>query len=93
MNLEEYKKRNPIGTKVKAKVLSVQPYGVFIELAKGIDGLVKVPEILFEGESSFPQDYPQVGETIDSWIIWYDEEGRISLTQKPENHKKLKENR
>jgi small subunit ribosomal protein S1 len=34
-----------VGSKVKGKVVNILPYGVFVELEKGIEGLVHVSEI------------------------------------------------
>ena len=41
----EVDQKFPVGSKVKGKIVNVVPYGVFVELSRGIEGLVHVSEI------------------------------------------------
>ncbi|MFA4937219.1 MAG: S1 RNA-binding domain-containing protein [Patescibacteria group bacterium] len=89
---EKYK----VGTKVKGKVLKVNPFGLFVELDEEIHGLAHISEL-----SDKPiQDAAQVakiGEVIDFRVISLDpQEHRLglsikALTEKPKHHKEEKE--
>lgn len=91
MNFEQFKQSNPIGTKVLCTVKNVQPFGVFTEVSKDIFGLIRIPELIIQNgiKSKYPEEYHQVGDEIEAYILWYDGGEKISLTQKPENHEKL----
>lgn len=83
----------PVGTKMKAKINKVTPFGVFVELTEQINGLVHVSELFPEGsESQDPTEVFKAGEEIDAWIIAVDEkEHRIALTVREESLKKKEE--
>ncbi|XXF81158.1 S1 RNA-binding domain-containing protein [Myxococcaceae bacterium GXIMD 01537] len=53
------------GTRLQGKVVRLQPFGAFVELRPGVDGLVHV-SALSERRIAHPRDVVQVGETI--WV-------------------------
>jgi len=72
-----------VGTKVKGKVVNILPYGVFIELEKGIEGLIHVSEISWTKRINNPGEMFAVGDTVETQIISVDKESRrISLSLK-----------
>jgi len=73
----------PVGTKVKGKVVNIVPYGVFVELEKGIEGLIHVSEISWQKRNINPQDMFAVGDMVEVQILNIDQASRrISLSVK-----------
>ncbi len=73
----------PPGTKVKGKVVNIMPYGVFVEINKGIEGLLHSSEISWQKKMVNPQEIFTVGDAIEVQIINVDKDSkRISLSMK-----------
>lgn len=73
----------PTGTKTKGKVVNVMPYGVFVEIERGIEGLLHSSEITWQKKLVNPQDMFKVGDEIEVQIINVDKDSkRISLSMK-----------
>ncbi len=53
------------GTKHKGKIVRLQPFGAFIELEPGIDGLMHVSDIASPKRFHHPNEVMKVGEEID----------------------------
>jgi len=70
----------PVGTRVRGKVLSLMDYGAFVELEKGIEGLIHVSEMSWTKKVSHPSKVVQVGETVEVVVLSVDPgHRRISL--------------
>jgi small subunit ribosomal protein S1 len=73
----------PTGTKTQGKVVNVMPYGVFVEIEKGIEGLLHSSEITWQKKLVNPQEMFHVGDEIEVQIINVDKDSkRISLSMK-----------
>jgi len=73
----------PTGSKAKGKVVNVMPYGVFVEIEKGIEGLLHSSEITWQKKLVNPQEMFKVGDEIEVQIINVDKDSkRISLSMK-----------
>ncbi|MFP4472328.1 MAG: 30S ribosomal protein S1 [Candidatus Omnitrophota bacterium] len=73
----------PAGSQVKGKVVNIMPYGVFIEIEKGIEGLLHSSEISWQKKMVNPQEMFNVGDEVDVQIINVDkDQKRISLSMK-----------
>ncbi len=73
----------PTGTKVKGKIVNVMPYGVFVEIERGIEGLLHSSEITWQKKLVNPQEMFKVGDEIEVQIINVDKDSkRISLSMK-----------
>lgn len=71
----------PEGSAVTGKVVRLQPFGAFVELAPGIDGLLHVSNIVADRKINHPKDVLEVGQTIEATVLSVDEERkRIGLT-------------
>jgi small subunit ribosomal protein S1 len=69
------------GVKVKGKVSHCVPFGAFVELEPGIEGLVHISEMSFEKRITKPQEIVSEGETVSVLIKEIDlEKRRISLS-------------
>ena len=72
--------RYPIGTRVHGKVVSLTDYGAFVELEKGIEGLVHVSEMSWTKRVSHPRDVLSEGQEVDVQVLDVDPQNRrISL--------------
>ena len=70
----------PPGTKVRGKVRSVTDFGVFVELADGIDGLVHVSELSWTQKVKDPGTLYKKGDEVDALVLEFDAANeRISL--------------
>ncbi len=72
--------RYPIGTRIHGKVVSLTDYGAFVELEKGVEGLVHVSEMSWTKRVSHPRDVVTEGQEVDVQVLDVDPQNRrISL--------------
>ncbi len=72
--------RYPIGMRIHGKVVSLTDYGAFVELEKGIEGLVHVSEMSWTKRVSHPRDVLNEGQEVDVQVLDVDPQNRrISL--------------
>ncbi|MBN2378469.1 S1 RNA-binding domain-containing protein [candidate division WOR-3 bacterium] len=77
---ENIDKRYSIGSRVQGKVTSFTDYGAFVELEKGIEGLIHVSEMSWTRVVSHPAQILQIGQDIEAIVLSLDKENRrISL--------------
>ena len=70
----------PVGTKVKGKVVSLVPYGAFVELEPGVEGLVHVTELSWTKRIAKPSDVLKQDQEIEAIVLSINrEEQKISL--------------
>jgi small subunit ribosomal protein S1 len=70
----------PVGRRVQGKVVSVTDYGAFIELEKGIEGLIHVSEMSWTKRTVHPSKVVNVGDMVEVQVLGVDEGNRrISL--------------
>jgi small subunit ribosomal protein S1 len=80
---EAIEKKYPVGTKVKGKVTSVVDYGAFVELEKGIEGLIHVSEMSWTKDVKDPSSLLKVSDIVEAVVLSIDRnEQRISLGMK-----------
>ncbi|MCP4286229.1 MAG: 30S ribosomal protein S1 [Gammaproteobacteria bacterium] len=71
----------PAGTMVAGTVSRIQAFGVFVELAPGVDGLVHISEMGAGRRINHPQEIVSVGEQVNAKVLSVDiEKHRISLS-------------
>lgn len=76
-------KKYPVGTKIKGKVTSVVEYGAFVEIEKGVEGLVHVSEMSWTKDIKDPGKIIKVGDSVEAVVLSIArEERRISLGMK-----------
>ena len=70
----------PIGTKVKGKVVSLVPYGAFVQLEPGVEGLVHVTELSWTKRIAKPSDVLKQDQEIEAVVLGINrDEQKISL--------------
>ena len=76
-NIEE---RYPVGATVSGKVVNLVPYGAFIEIEEGVEGLVHVTELSWTKRITKPGEVLRIGEEIQAVVLGIQkEEQKISL--------------
>lgn len=73
---ENISQKYPVGTKVTGKVVSLTNYGAFVEIEKGVEGLVHVSEMSWTRNIRHPSEIVQLGDTVEAEVLSVDEEER-----------------
>jgi len=80
---ENIESKYPVGTKVTGKVVSMAEYGAFIEIEKGIEGLIHISEMSWTQHVKHPSQIVSMGQMVDAIILSLDKENKkISLGMK-----------
>ncbi|MEO6404320.1 MAG: 30S ribosomal protein S1 [Ferruginibacter sp.] len=66
----------PEGSKHMGTVKNITPYGVFVELATGIGGMIHISDLSWLKRFNNPNEYTKVGNEIEVIILSIDKEGR-----------------
>ncbi len=77
----------PQGSRHNGLVKNITPYGVFVELAPGIGGMIHISDLSWLKRFNHPSEYTKVGQHIDVMILGIDKDNRkLQL-----GHKQLEE--
>ncbi|HKQ37855.1 MAG TPA: S1 RNA-binding domain-containing protein, partial [Verrucomicrobiae bacterium] len=77
---EKIEERYQVSMKVKGKVVNLVPYGAFVELEPGVEGLVHVTELSWTKRIAKPSDVLKIGQEIEAVVLGINrEEQKISL--------------
>lgn len=77
---EDIERKYPIGQRVKGRVTKLLPYGAFIEIERGVEGLVHVSELSWVKRITRPSDVLDIGQEIEAVVLGISiEEQKISL--------------
>ena len=70
----------PVGSHIKGAVVNIMPYGAFVELERGVEGLVHVTEMSWTKRITKPTEVVSQGEIIEAVVLDIDKENKkISL--------------
>jgi small subunit ribosomal protein S1 len=84
---DEIEQRYPAGTRVQGKIVNLVPYGAFIEIEPGIEGLIHVSEMSWIKNISDPSEVVSKGQDVEAIVLAVQkEEGKISLGLKQTEH-------
>lgn len=70
-----------VGKVYSGKVKSIQPYGAFVELSAGTDGLLHISEIAHRRLGTVEEELKE-GDVIDVKLIGMDDRGKMKLSRK-----------
>jgi small subunit ribosomal protein S1 len=77
---ENIENKYPIGAHVKGKVVNLVPYGAFIEIEEGVEGLVHVTEMSWTKRITKPSELLRVGDDVEAVVLGIQkDEEKISL--------------
>jgi len=69
------------GTRVRGKITRLQPFGAFVELAPGVEGLVHISELGAGRRINHPKEVVEVGQEVEASVLSIDpERHRIGLS-------------
>ena len=69
-----------VGSKVKGKIVNVADYGAFLEVLRGVEGLIHVSEMSWSQHLRNPQDFLKVGDEMEAVVLTLDRtERKMSL--------------
>lgn len=75
--------RYPVGARVAGRVVSITNYGAFVELQKGVEGLVHISEMSWTRNVRHPSKLVSIGDEIEAVVLKVDpREEKISLGMK-----------
>ncbi len=77
-----------IGSKIKGLISSITDYGLFVEVAKGVEGLVHISEISWSDRVNDLHKHYKVGQEIESVVVSLDKDNRrmsLSIKQLEKN--------
>jgi small subunit ribosomal protein S1 len=77
---ENVEEKYPVGDKVRGKVVSITDYGAFVELEKGIEGLIHISEMSWTQHIRHPSKVVAIGDVVEIVVLKVDKAGeKISL--------------
>ena len=72
--------RFPIGTVIKGQVRNLTPYGAFVGLEEGIDGMIHVSDMSWTRKINHPSDVLKQGDEVEAIVLEIKKEDqRVSL--------------
>lgn len=84
---DEIEKKYPPGTRIHGKIVNLLPYGAFIEIEPGIEGLIHVSEMSWVKNVTDPSEIVKKGDEVEAIVLSVQkEEGKISLGIKQTEH-------
>ncbi len=73
----------PVGSQVEGPVTKIMPFGAFVQIADGVEGLVHVSEISADKRINHPQDVLRTGQVVKAQVLGIAPEKRqIKLSMK-----------
>jgi small subunit ribosomal protein S1 len=80
---EDVAAKYPVGSRVRGRVVSITNYGAFIELEKGVEGLVHISEMSWTRNVRHPSQLASINDEVQCVVLRVDEEEKkISLGMK-----------
>ena len=85
---DEVENKYPVGATVKGRIVNIMPYGAFVEIEEGVEGLIHVSEMSWTKRITKAGDIVSVGEEVEAVVLDIDKEGKkisLGLRQKTRN--------
>ncbi|HHH38873.1 MAG TPA: S1 RNA-binding domain-containing protein, partial [Sedimenticola sp.] len=71
----------PVGSRVRGRVTRIQPFGAFVELVPGVEGMIHISELGVEQRVGHPAEVLQEGQSVEARVLSVDpEKRRIGLS-------------
>ncbi|RKX31582.1 MAG: 30S ribosomal protein S1 [Verrucomicrobia bacterium] len=78
---EHVEERYPVGSRVKGRVVNLLPYGAFVELEDGVEGLIHVSEMSWTRRINRASEVLSVGDEVEAVVLSVNkQERKISLS-------------
>ena len=80
---KDIERKYPVGVRIRGKVVSITNYGAFVELEKGVEGLVHISEMSWTRNVKHPSKLVSIGDEIEAVVLKVDrDDEKISLGMK-----------
>ena len=80
---EQVEEKYPVGSRLKGRVVSITDYGAFVELERGVEGLIHIGEMSWTRHVKHPSKIVSIGEDVECMVLKVDKENeKISLSLK-----------
>ncbi|MBU1084152.1 MAG: 30S ribosomal protein S1, partial [Candidatus Omnitrophica bacterium] len=77
---ENINEKFPEGGVVKGTIVNIMPYGIFVELEKGIEGLIHISEFSWSKKYGHPSEKFKIGDAVEAMVLKTDQNNqRLSL--------------
>lgn len=77
---EDIEQKYPLDSVVKGRIVSITNYGVFVELEKGVEGLIHISEMSWTQHIKHPSEIYQINDEVEAKVLAIDSQDRkISL--------------
>ena len=77
---DKIEERFPVGQKVSGKVTNLMPYGAFVQIEDGVEGLIHVSELSWTKRIARPSDVLTLGQEVEAMVLGVNkDEQKISL--------------
>ena len=73
---ENVEEKYPVGMKVKGKVVNILPYGAFVEIEKGLEGLVHISELSWNRRVTHPNEVVSIGQEVEAVVLHVDRQNQ-----------------
>jgi small subunit ribosomal protein S1 len=73
---EEAQKKYPVGSVLEAQITNLAPFGAFVDLGEGIEGMIHVGDITREKRIDHPKDVLKTAQTVKAQVLEFDKERR-----------------
>jgi len=77
---KDIEEKYPIGSRQEGKIISIEDYGAFVELEKGVEGLIHISEMSWTQHIKHPSEVVEIGDEVEAIVLSIDKKNeRISL--------------
>ena len=77
---DKIEERFPVGQKVSGKITNLMPYGAFVQIEDGVEGLIHVSELSWTKRIARPSDVLTLGQEVEAIVLGVNkDEQKISL--------------
>lgn len=77
---DKIEERFPVGRTIKGKITNLMPYGAFVQIEEGVEGLIHVSELSWTKRIARPSDVLTLGQEVEAAVLGVNKnEQKISL--------------
>jgi small subunit ribosomal protein S1 len=77
---QDIETKYPVGSIVKGRIVNIVPYGAFIEIERGVEGLIHISEMSWTKRINHPSEIISVGDEVEAMVLNIKkDEAKISL--------------
>ena len=66
---DEIENKYPVGSIIKGKIVNLLPYGAFIEIEQGVEGLIHISELSWTKRISNPAEVLTINEEVEAMVL------------------------